>query len=71
MLSPACQPYTIQNPDAKGAEDPRARSFLYLTQTVLPHLAETDSHPAYLLVENVAGFEVCGFFFFCLFLRTF
>ncbi|KAG6850180.1 hypothetical protein H0H93_016860 [Arthromyces matolae] len=58
LLSPACQPYTVLNPNAKGALDPRARSFLHLIQTVLPELATTNNHPSYLLIENVAGFEV-------------
>jgi tRNA (cytosine38-C5)-methyltransferase len=58
LLSPACQPYTILNPSAKGATDPRAHSFLHLVTKVLPELAETRDHPRYLLVENVAGFEV-------------
>ncbi|KAF8159427.1 S-adenosyl-L-methionine-dependent methyltransferase [Crassisporium funariophilum] len=57
LLSPACQPYTVLNPDAKGALDPRAQSFLYLVQTVLPELASSNQHPSRLLVENVAGFE--------------
>ncbi|TFK22040.1 S-adenosyl-L-methionine-dependent methyltransferase [Coprinopsis marcescibilis] len=63
LLSPACQPYTVLNPNAKGAEDPRAQSYLYLLQTVLPGLARMPSsdgsgrHPGFILVENVAGFE--------------
>jgi len=57
-MSPACQPYTVLNPDAKGAEDPRAQSFLHLVKTVLPALAEEGKHPEGILVENVAGFEV-------------
>ncbi|PPQ98943.1 hypothetical protein CVT24_003570 [Panaeolus cyanescens] len=57
LLSPACQPYTVLNPDAKGAQDPRAQSFLHLVQTVLPELADSNDHPSRLLVENVAGFE--------------
>ena len=58
LLSPACQPYTVLNPNAKGAEDPRAQSFLHLVKSVLPDLAASDKHPRRLLVENVAGFEV-------------
>lgn len=60
LLSPSCQPYTVLNPDAKGALDPRARSFLHLIQTVLPELVKlgTGVHPTRLLIENVAGFEV-------------
>lgn len=58
LLSPACQPYTVLNPKAKGAADPRARSFLHLMEDVLPALAERGAAPARLLVENVAGFEV-------------
>ncbi|KAJ7151689.1 S-adenosyl-L-methionine-dependent methyltransferase [Mycena filopes] len=50
LLSPACQPYTVLNPSAKGELDPRAKSFLHLVQT-------DDAHPTHLLVENVGGFE--------------
>ncbi|KIJ33035.1 hypothetical protein M422DRAFT_61507 [Sphaerobolus stellatus SS14] len=57
LLSPACQPYTVLNPAAKGAADPRARSFLHLVEEVIPALAKTGHHPKRLLVENVAGFE--------------
>jgi hypothetical protein len=58
LMSPACQPYTVLNPNAKGAADPRAQSFLHLIGDVLPALAERGAAPARLLVENVAGFEV-------------
>ncbi|KAF8876492.1 S-adenosyl-L-methionine-dependent methyltransferase [Infundibulicybe gibba] len=57
LLSPACQPYTVLNPDAKGAADPRARSFLHLIENVLPEMAAAKTHPSHLLVENVGGFE--------------
>ncbi|KAF8809505.1 S-adenosyl-L-methionine-dependent methyltransferase [Phlegmacium glaucopus] len=57
LLSPACQPYTILNPKAKGASDPRAQSFLHLIEDVLPEMALCQTHPSHLLVENVAGFE--------------
>ncbi|KIK16252.1 hypothetical protein PISMIDRAFT_686491 [Pisolithus microcarpus 441] len=57
LLSPACQPYTVLNPDAKGACDSRARSFLHLIDNVLPQLAAQQVHPRYMLVENVAGFQ--------------
>ncbi|KAM6497854.1 S-adenosyl-L-methionine-dependent methyltransferase [Amanita muscaria] len=57
LLSPACQPYTVLNSNRKGASDPRAQSFLYLIQDVLPQMKVTNTHPSYLLVENVAGFE--------------
>ncbi|KAF5316231.1 hypothetical protein D9619_006256 [Psilocybe cf. subviscida] len=57
LLSPACQPYTVLNPNAKGAQDPRAQSFLHLVQVVLPELAASNNHPDRMLVENVAGFE--------------
>ncbi|KAH9971182.1 S-adenosyl-L-methionine-dependent methyltransferase [Lactifluus volemus] len=57
LLSPACQPYTVLNPNSKGASDPRAQSFLYLIEGVLPALAERGAAPTRLLVENVAGFE--------------
>ncbi|KAF9488708.1 S-adenosyl-L-methionine-dependent methyltransferase [Pleurotus eryngii] len=59
LLSPSCQPYTVLNPEAKGALDPRARSFLHLIQTILPELVKlgTGVHPTRLLIENVAGFE--------------
>ncbi|CAA7269223.1 unnamed protein product [Cyclocybe aegerita] len=58
LLSPACQPYTVLNPNAKGAKDPRAQSFLHLVQNVLPELSSGDEHPDRLFVENVAGFEM-------------
>ncbi|KAI0757624.1 S-adenosyl-L-methionine-dependent methyltransferase [Daedaleopsis nitida] len=57
LLSPSCQPYTVLNPLAKGAEDPRAKSFIYLMEELLPDLVRTDRHPRYMLIENVAGFE--------------
>ncbi|KIJ59807.1 hypothetical protein HYDPIDRAFT_140114 [Hydnomerulius pinastri MD-312] len=57
LLSPSCQPYTVLNPSAKGAADPRAQSFLHLINNVLPELATQRAHPRYLLVENVAGFQ--------------
>ncbi|KAI0262477.1 S-adenosyl-L-methionine-dependent methyltransferase [Gloeopeniophorella convolvens] len=57
LLSPACQPYTVLNPNAKGAADPRAQSFLHLVENVLPALVERGAAPTRLLVENVAGFE--------------
>lgn len=60
LLSPSCQPYTVLNPLAKGAEDPRAKSFIRLTEDVLPDLVKMGKHPQRLLVENVAGFEVCS-----------
>ena len=59
LLSPSCQPYTVLNPMAKGAEDPRAKSFLHLMENVLPELVQMKREPTHLLVENVAGFEVC------------
>lgn len=58
LLSPSCQPYTVLNPLAKGAEDPRAKSFIHLMEDVLPELAAMARQPKYMLVENVAGFEV-------------
>ncbi|KAI0668700.1 S-adenosyl-L-methionine-dependent methyltransferase [Trametes maxima] len=57
LLSPSCQPYTVLNPLAKGAEDPRAKSFIRLMENVLPELVRMKKHPRRLLVENVAGFE--------------
>lgn len=57
-MSPACQPYTVLNPKAKGDQDPRAQSFLHIITAVLPELAQSDKHPRCILVENVAGFEV-------------
>ncbi|KAL1940625.1 hypothetical protein VTO73DRAFT_8060 [Trametes versicolor] len=57
LLSPSCQPYTVLNPLAKGAEDPRAKSFIRLMETVLPELVRLQKHPQKLLIENVAGFE--------------
>jgi tRNA (cytosine38-C5)-methyltransferase len=58
LLSPACQPYTVLNPNAKGGSDPRAQSFLHLITHVLPQMRTDGTCPSYLLVENVAGFEV-------------
>ncbi|KAJ7356625.1 S-adenosyl-L-methionine-dependent methyltransferase [Mycena albidolilacea] len=57
LLSPACQPYTVLNPSAKGELDPRAKSFLHLVQNIIPELAREDAHPTHFLVENVGGFE--------------
>ncbi|KZT42761.1 S-adenosyl-L-methionine-dependent methyltransferase [Sistotremastrum suecicum HHB10207 ss-3] len=57
LLSPSCQPYTVLNRNAKGAADPRAKSFLHIIHDVLPELVNLDGHPRYILVENVAGFE--------------
>ncbi|KDQ54985.1 hypothetical protein JAAARDRAFT_134696 [Jaapia argillacea MUCL 33604] len=57
LLSPSCQPYTVLNPQAKGAADPRAKSFLHLIENVLPSLVPLAQHPRYILIENVAGFE--------------
>jgi tRNA (cytosine38-C5)-methyltransferase len=56
LLSPACQPYTVLNPNAKGGMDPRALSFLHLIQVVLPGLVSQQTQPSHLLIENVAGF---------------
>jgi hypothetical protein len=58
LSSPSCQPYTVLNPNAQGDADPRAASFLHLISVVLPALATTQDHPEYILIENVAGFEV-------------
>ena len=58
LLSPSCQPYTVLNPLAKGASDPRAKSFIHLMEEVLPELVEMGKAPTHILVENVAGFEV-------------
>ena len=49
------------NPDAKGAVDPRAQSFLHLIDHVLPELAAERVHPSYMLIENVGGFQVSLF----------
>lgn len=38
--------------------DPRAKSFLYLINDILPSLAASNALPGWLLIENVAGFEV-------------
>ncbi|OSX68081.1 hypothetical protein POSPLADRAFT_1043232 [Postia placenta MAD-698-R-SB12] len=57
LLSPSCQPYTVLNPLARGAEDPRAKSFIHLIEHVLPQLVAEGAHPSYMLIENVAGFE--------------
>lgn len=60
LLSPSCQPYTVLNPNARGEDDPRAASFLHLIRNVLPklHVDNPDHAPRWLLIENVAGFEV-------------
>lgn len=58
LMSPSCQPYTTLNPLAKGAEDPRAKSFIHLMENVLPELLRMKKQPTHILVENVAGFEV-------------
>ena len=65
LLSPSCQPYTVLNPLSKGSEDPRAKSFIHLFETILPGLVQRKRHPTYLLVENVAGFEVCERSYHC------
>ncbi|TCD61788.1 hypothetical protein EIP91_007942 [Steccherinum ochraceum] len=57
LMSPSCQPYTVLNPLAKGADDPRAKSFIHLIDDVLPELVSAGMHPTHILVENVAGFE--------------
>ncbi|THH26585.1 hypothetical protein EUX98_g7603 [Antrodiella citrinella] len=57
LTSPSCQPYTVLNPAAKGAEDSRAKSFIHLIERVLPDLVEMGKQPERILVENVAGFE--------------
>ena len=62
-MSPSCQPYTVLNPDAKGEADPRAKSFLHLVQSVIPDLVRLGKAPKWLLVENVAGFEVIRSFY--------
>ena len=36
LLSPACQPYMVLHPDAKGASDPCAQSFLHLIKRSMP-----------------------------------
>lgn len=46
------------NPLAKGAEDPRAQSFIHLMEDALPELVALGKEPKYMLIENVAGFEV-------------
>lgn len=45
LLSPSCQPYTVLNPLAKGAEDPRAKSFIHLVEDVLPELTKMGQEP--------------------------
>lgn len=57
LASPACQPYSVLGLQ-KGAADPRAQSFLHLMHNVLATMVEHGTQPKYLLVENVAGFEV-------------
>ncbi|KAH9921306.1 S-adenosyl-L-methionine-dependent methyltransferase [Fomitopsis serialis] len=57
LMSPSCQPYTVLNPLAKGAEDPRAKSFIHIIENVLPQMVADNTHPRRMLIENVAGFE--------------
>ncbi|KZT68455.1 S-adenosyl-L-methionine-dependent methyltransferase [Daedalea quercina L-15889] len=57
LMSPSCQPYTVLNPLAKGAEDPRAKSFIHIIENVLPQMVSSNTHPRRMLIENVAGFE--------------
>jgi C-5 cytosine-specific DNA methylase len=57
LASPACQPYTVLGL-GKGAADPRAASFLHLMNVILRAMVERETQPEYILVENVAGFEV-------------
>lgn len=52
LLAPPCQPYTRRG-NKKGADDARAGSFM----TLLGRLPSLKSPPAYLLMENVVGFE--------------
>jgi tRNA (cytosine38-C5)-methyltransferase len=59
LASPACQPYTVLGL-GKGAADPRAKSFIHLIEEILPVMVERQRQPEYILVENVAGFEVCS-----------
>ena len=58
LLSPSCQPYTVLNPAAKGEADPRAASFLHIIKNILPVLYANSRAPKWMLIENVAGFEV-------------
>jgi len=58
LMSPSCQPYTVLNPLAQGAEDPRAKSFIHIIENVLPQMVADNTHPRRMLIENVAGFEV-------------
>ncbi|XP_014675617.1 PREDICTED: tRNA (cytosine(38)-C(5))-methyltransferase-like isoform X3 [Priapulus caudatus] len=51
-MSPPCQPFTRLGCQ-KDVSDPRAKSFLYLLNT-LPKL---ENQPKYILLENVKGFE--------------
>ena len=53
MLSPPCQPYTRQG-NMKDTSDTRARPFLHL----LSLLHSTAYSPRYILLENVANFEL-------------
>eukprot|EP00124_Ichthyophonus_hoferi_P001098 Ihof_evm17s50 gene=Ihof_evmTU17s50 len=53
FLSPPCQPYTRQGKQM-GSVDARAKSFKY----VMDMLPTMQNPPAYLLMENVKGFEV-------------
>ena len=54
-------PALHRNPDAKGAVDPRAKSFLHLIDHVLPELAADRAHPGYIVIEDVGGFQVSLF----------
>ena len=51
-MSPPCQPYTRQGKQ-EASKDSRAKSFLHL----LDLLVEMTNPPAYILIENVKGFD--------------
>ncbi|KAI9142332.1 S-adenosyl-L-methionine-dependent methyltransferase [Paraphysoderma sedebokerense] len=54
-MSPPCQPYSRQKcSKQEGSKDSRAKSFIYLMDTVLPSL---ENKPKYILIENVKGFD--------------
>jgi tRNA (cytosine38-C5)-methyltransferase len=61
LMSPPCQPYTVLS-SRGGTTDPRAWPFVHLIKTLLPDLASKDAHPRFMIIENVAGFEVIHFF---------
>lgn len=57
LMSPSCQPYTVIGKQ-KGVEDPRALSFIHVIGKEGLGGMKADKRPKWVLIENVAGFEV-------------